>query len=340
MNQPLDDTRDQLRDAASQTTILRLAFIGLTDGLLEALDQAATLSSDELADRTDTDPTYVARWLDAAYGFELVDTDDDTFELTELGEAFLPDVPGTMMPLAIQSVLSARLADRLADLLRSGEQPGEAILGEFENVTPWFGRMLEAKFRPYFEGNVLPELEIFEQVDAESGRILDLGCGNGWYLRALLEEFEGLSGVGIDLMPESIRHARTTTAEDGLEGRLDFREADLTDFRTDEPFDVVVLNRTFHHVWEDRDEVFETAAAALADGGHLIAWEPAWPDGRDGLRDSKRRMLGMRNLAEHAMGNRLLTPDELRDAFEAHDFDTDIRRLDAIETLIVGRHTA
>lgn len=337
MTQELDETRQRLREAAFDTTTLRTAFIGLTDGLLETLERAGPLAADGLADRTETDPDYVARWLDAAYAFELVDPVDDEFELSDLGGAFLPDVPGTLMPLAIQSVLSARLADRLSELVRTGEQPGEAILGEFENVTPWFGRMLAAKFRPYFREQVLPALELFEQVDQRGGRVLDLGCGNGWYLRALLDHYEGLTGTGVDTMAESIRDAREATAEAGLDRRLEFREADLRSYRPDEPFDVVVLNRTLHHVWDVRDEVFETVDAVLADEGHLVAWEPAWPEQREALRTPERQMLGMRNLAEHAMGNRLLVPDEIAETFRAQGFAVDVRQLDAVETLIVGQ---
>lgn len=337
MVQRLAETHEQLRKAASRTTILRLAFIGLTDGLLAPLDGDGPLSAEKLADRTDTDPIYVARWLEAAYAFELVDADGESFELTELGRSFLPDVPGTLMPLAIQSVLSARLADRLSELVRSGEQPGEEILGEFDNVTPWFGRMLEAKFRPYFHEHVLPSLELFERLDSKGGRVLDLGCGNGWYLRALLDEYEGLSGVGVDTMTESIEDARRATDETGLDDRLEFEQADLTTYRPDDTFDAVVLNRTLHHVWDHRDEVFATVEAALADQGHLVAWEPAWPETREALREPERQMLGMRNLAEHAMGNRLLVPEEIGDAFEARAFEVEIRRLDAVETLIVGR---
>jgi SAM-dependent methyltransferase len=333
----LDTTLERLRDAASETTALRLAFIGLTNGLMETLDERGALTAEALAARTDTDPTYVGKWLDATYAFELVDNDGDVFELTELGESFLPDTPGTMMPLAIQSILSARLADRLSELVRSGEQPGEAILEDFENITPWFGRMLEAKFRPYCREHVLPILEEVADLGSETTRVLDLGCGNGWYLRELLDTYDGLSGVGIDAMEENLEHARHATEEAGLGHRLDFERTDIFDYRPEESFDVVVLNRTLHHVWDRLDEVFATIGASLADDGWLILWEPAWPDTRDALRDPERKGLGMRNLAEHAMGNRLLEPDDIQRACELHGYRTEEQRLDTVETLIVGQ---
>lgn len=337
MERSLDQKRDQLRDAALESTTLRLAFIGLADGLLEALADEEPVTAPDLAASTDTDPEYVARWLDAAYGFELVQTETDSYGLTELGRSFLPDIPGTLMPLAVQSILSARMADRLSDLLVSGEQPGEEILGDFGNITDWFGPMLEAKFRPYFREHVLPTLDIFREVDAAGGRVLDLGCGNGWYLREVLATYENLTGVGVDSIGENIEQARRAAAAVGLDDRLEFHEQDLFEYHPHRGFDVVVLNRTLHHVWERRDDLFAMLEGVRADGSRLIIWEPAWPEMRDALRDPERRMLGMRNLAEHAMGNRLLVPDDIRGALESHGFEVDVHRLDAVETIFVAR---
>lgn len=337
MERSLDQKRDQLREAALESTTLRLAFIGLADGLLEGLAEGEPLEAPDLAASTDTDPAYVARWLDAAYGFELVQSEADAYGLTELGRSFLPDAPGTLMPLAVQSILSARMADRLSELLVSGEQPGEEILGDFENVTTWFGPMLEAKFRPYFREQVLPKLEIFREVDAAGGRVLDLGCGNGWYLREVLATYENLTGVGVDSMGENIEQARRATVEAGLDDRLEFRETDLFEYHPYRGFDVVILNRTLHHVWERRENLFAMLEGVRADGSRMVVWEPAWPETREALRDPERRMLGMRNLAEHAMGNRLLVPDDIRGALESRGFEVDVHRLDAVETLFVAR---
>lgn len=336
----LEHKREELMEAAAGTLPLRVAFIGLVDDLLELLHASGPLDAATLAERAEADVGYVEKWLDAAYATQLVDEHDESdeqFELTELGEAFLPDAPRTLMPLAVQTVLSARIADRLAGFVRTGDQPGEEMLGEFENIKPWFGRMLEAKFGPYFRQNVLPELEVFGRVNREGGRVLDLGCGNGWYLRELAASYENLTGVGIDQMEPSIRQAREAAAEQGLAGRLEFHEADIFDYRPDRPFDVVVLNRTLHHVWTRRDDLLATVDASLADDGELVVWEPAFPEHRQELRHPGKRMLGMRNLAEHAMQNRLLEPDEVRRFLEELGMTVEAKAIDEVERVFVAR---
>ena len=62
-------------------------------------------------------------------------------------------------------------------------------MGERETLLPWFGPMLEASFSEMFEQTICPNIPIFAEVDARGGLVVDLGCGNGWYLRALGRQF-------------------------------------------------------------------------------------------------------------------------------------------------------
>jgi len=76
-----------------------------------------------------------------------VDVRDGRYALTELGRAFLPGEPGTLMPFAVGAVLGAHMAERAAGLMRTGERPGESVLAERATILPWFGPMLEATLR-------------------------------------------------------------------------------------------------------------------------------------------------------------------------------------------------
>jgi SAM-dependent methyltransferase len=101
---------------------------------------------------------------------------------------------------------------------------------------------------------------------AESGLVLDLGCGTG----ALAGEFRPDGYVGIDPDPRYVVHARRKhprhrfAVMDGT--RLGFGAA---------TFDTVVISGVLHHLDD------ETAVAILAEtrrvlrpsGGQLVAWE-------------------------------------------------------------------
>ena len=116
--------------------MLNIAYIGVTNGLLNKLAELNAATASELAKAAGVDEAYTIRWCDSAYAFELLDEKNGKFVLTESGNAFRPDVPDSLMPFAVQSVLSTHMADRAAELMASGERPGEVVLGERKMVLP------------------------------------------------------------------------------------------------------------------------------------------------------------------------------------------------------------
>jgi len=58
-------------------------------------------------------------------------------------------------------------------------------------------------------------------------RVLDLGCGEGTFLRALCQSLPDVQGLGMDLSSESVEAARERAAVAGLERRLQFFVEDV-----------------------------------------------------------------------------------------------------------------
>jgi SAM-dependent methyltransferase len=100
--------------------------------------------------------------------------------------------------------LTAHLLGQLPGLMRSGHRPGEVILGEHPAVAPFFGAMLEAGFGAVLGQAVLPAVPAYARQLEDGGLVVDLGCGNGWFLRGLLRRFPQARGFGIDGMDANI----------------------------------------------------------------------------------------------------------------------------------------
>lgn len=314
-------TNDELRltvmGQAQGAMTLNLAFIGVANGLFTALHRSGPAGSDALASAAGMDPGYVRRWCEAAFAFGLLEEDGGRFSLTELGAAFRPEASGTLMPFAVQAALSAHVAERASGLMRTGERPGEAVLAERATIIPWYGAMIEATNRGLFEKEVLPAVPAYREAGERGGLVLDLGCGNGWFLRSLAAAFPDLRGIGIDGFAESIAAAEAKTRDAGLADRLSFAVGDVYTFKAPEPLDLVTMNRALHHVWDRRDEVFAAIRAALKPGGSAVIWEPRWPDDLKTLRVPRRRGLAAQNLSEHVQGNHFLRPAEIEAALKA-----------------------
>ncbi len=335
--------KKQVMERAQGALSLQVAFIGVANGLFEALARSAEpLRAVELARSAEVDAAYTERWCDAAYAFELLDVDDNgALTLTELGRGFLPDAPGTLLPFAVMANFTGHMADRATMLMRTGERPGEQVLEEREAVNPLFGPMMEVTFGPFFERHILPQVAAFARIDARGGLAVDLGCGNGWFLRRLVKGCPHLRGLGMDMSAERIDQATALTEDAGLADRLSFKLGDLYHFASAEPVDLIAMNRALHHVWGQdearRRDVFRMLHNHLAPGGSAVIWEPVWPADRAELREPGKRGLAFQNLAEHIQGNRFLRPEEIVAELERAGLRAEVHLFgEGKESVIVG----
>ena len=337
MTQP--DLKQQIRAMGQGAQSLAIAYVGIVNSLFAELARLGGADPGGLAAAAGMDPGYVTRWCDAAYAFGYLDADGKIFRNTEMAAAMLPDAPGSLMPIAIQAVLNTHMAERAAAFMRSGARPGEQVMAERQTLLPWFGPMLEGNFARFFEDKICPAVPIFAEVDARGGLVVDLGCGNGWYLRALARRFPTLHGLGLDGFEENIGQATRLAAREGLGERLRFASGDAHDFALAEPADAIAMSRALHHVWEEGGATFvRHMRDNLRPGGAAVIWEPDWPADRSLLRAPARRGLAFQNLTEHVQGNHLLRAEEIAAAFAAQDMRPEIFHFaDGQEAVIVAR---
>jgi len=235
-------------------------------------------------------------------------------------------------------MLGAHLGERAAHFMRTGERPGEEVLGERDTVAGLFGTMLEGMFGPFFERQILPDLPVYREIDASQGLAVDLGCGNGWYLRRLARGYPNLRGVGLDLFDEAIAEARSRASAEGTSDRLDFRKGDMHQFTVDEPAGLIAMNRALHHVWDQKEQVFAFLCDHLGSGGAAVIWEPNWPGDRHALTDPGRRGMAFQNLLEHVQGNHFLQAEEIAAEFEKVGMRPEVHLYgEGNEAVVVGR---
>ncbi|MBQ8397659.1 MAG: methyltransferase domain-containing protein [Clostridia bacterium] len=92
---------------------------------------------------------------------------------------------------------------------------------------------------------------------------LDLGCGNGALTAKLAEA--GLRTIGLDASPELLAIAREQHPD------IRFIEGDATDFRLDEPVDIIFSNAVFHWIDAARQSaLLDCINAALKPGGQFV----------------------------------------------------------------------
>lgn len=120
-------------------------------------------------------------------------------------------------------------------------------------------------------------------------RVLDLGCGFGWFSRWARQN-GAASVLGIDLSENMIARARAMTSDDAIEYRI----ADLDHLDVDEnAFDLAYSSLALHYI-VDFDRLTRTIHRALNAGGHFVFTiehpifmapkRPGWSVDSDGRR--------------------------------------------------------
>ncbi len=115
--------------------------------------------------------------------------------------------------------------------------------------------------------------------EAGARRVVDLGCGEGYYLRALIEEPSVTEVVGVDVSPRVLEYAERKLNLDRRPDRqrekLTLRQSSVT-YRDDAiaGFDAVLLIEVIEHLEPDRIASLETSVFGAARPKHVILTTP------------------------------------------------------------------
>ena len=102
--------------------------------------------------------------------------------------------------------------------------------------------------------------------------ILDLGCGEGGYVKRIGERYPDKKMVGIE-----IHEAVAKAAEQSLQDfeNIDIHCGDLHEYEPEQPFDMIMANNLFHYIDpSERLQFFEKASTWLGSDGLFFVLTP------------------------------------------------------------------
>jgi cyclopropane fatty-acyl-phospholipid synthase-like methyltransferase len=106
-----------------------------------------------------------------------------------------------------------------------------------------------------------------------TGKLLDIGCGDGRFLLDALAGRPGWTGDGVDLNARAINRAQAVAQSRGLSERANFHVADINDWGA--VADTVVCVGTAH-AWPDRAAGFTALRERTRAGGRLVYGDGFW----------------------------------------------------------------
>lgn len=125
----------------------------------------------------------------------------------------------------------------------------------------------------------------FDTYEGSPLRVLDIGCGQG--RDSLYAVAKGHSVLGIDQAPSGIKALIEGGA--GLAGKVRGEVADLRTFRPNEPYDLLLINRTLHMLEkQERENLLRGLMKRLHRPGFIL------------IADEPRNMVGFHRLIEES----------------------------------------
>ena len=212
---------------------------------------------------------------------------------------------------------AAHQQDAGSDVLTTIGDPIEKVIGAFDSwIIRLYSRGRFTILRKIF-------LEEIGQYLPKQGRVLDLGCGFGFFSLYFAACEPGRQMFGVDIDPRRIADANEAVRRMGLDNAT-YQVADAAEWDTDETFDAAYLLDLLHHLPQNEVAPFLTRLRRqLRPGGTLIVKEvedrPLWKMWFSLLLD--RLMVGWKEPI------RYWPPTEMIELLESLGFDVKKHRM-------------
>lgn len=160
--------------------------------------------------------------------------------------------------------------------------PIKRSLGNVFNTSPFlrvlFYKMLDVLLLRTW--HIKREIRKVQDLLPRNAEILDAGSGFGQYSHYLAKKFPQSHITGVDVKEEQIEDCNNFFGRLGLSGRVNFQVADLTKFREEGKYSLVLSVDVMEHILEDV-EVFKNFSFSMKNGGILLISTPSDQGGSD-----------------------------------------------------------
>lgn len=260
---------EMIRGYLETTTMHALLNVGLID----EMQKSAGVDIDEFAARANLEPAVLHPLCEAFYCLGMFDRNGHGYSLSEKGRNIVEVMRGWLEVCYGYS----EVFHSLEPLLRKEKVYGRDFYRRSDFVARGSGEMENLLFFPMVNDIIIAH---------GYKRVLDLGCGDGTFLRTLCGLNSEVQCFGIDLAPAAIAEGNRVLRETGLEDRINLCALDISKIEQAAlpPIDVATVFFVLHELLYFGEDVllkFLKDFRRLFPDTPLIAFEAVRPPAED-----------------------------------------------------------
>jgi 2-polyprenyl-3-methyl-5-hydroxy-6-metoxy-1,4-benzoquinol methylase len=273
MNQNIVDKLAEriINETNSAISCLTL-YLGHKLDLFDLLRREGPITSEELSKKSKYYERYLREWLECTTANGYIDYDPTTrkFSISEEHARVLCDRDSITytIPFVYWTPVLSLAMDKLLEAFRTGKGVPYSAYGREVLYAQGEGN------RPMFVNDIsrwissMPDIE--DRLKSKGGRILDVGCGDGWASIALSKSFPLIKIDAIDVDLFSINNASKNIKEAGLSDRISAHASPIEKAPLEEKYDLVMTFESVHDMAYPIDALRKMKEMVSENGAVLV----------------------------------------------------------------------
>lgn len=295
-----------VEDMGSSVNALMI-MLGDRLGLYKALQQYGPLTSEELAQKTETSERYIREWLasQAAAEYITYDSANRKFALPPENAMVLADENSPVFIMGGYQLVRSLFKDedKFAEIFKTGKgfRWGEHHHDLFEGTARYF----KTGYLSNLVQSWIPSLEGMEERLKKGAKVADIGCGYGISTTIMAKSFPNSQFYGFDNHAPSIEIAKENAVKENVKANTNFQVVSATDNSIGSDYDLVAFFDCLHDMGDPLGSLKLARQSLKSDGACMIV-EPL---ANDRLEDN----LNLNGKISYAVSSVVCVPNSLAD---------------------------
>jgi len=246
--QKIDQLAERIINETNSALNCLTLYLGHKLDLFNSLKKVGPVTSSGLAAKTNYSERYLREWLECmtVNGYIEYDPSTNKFSLSEEHATVFCDRENSAytVPFVYWIPSLSSVIDKLIEAFKTGRGISYSSYGIDLLFAQGEGN------RPMFVNDIarwissMPDIE--KKLKSEGGRVLEVGCGDGWASISLAKYFPLIKIDAIDVDSSSISNASKNVKDQGLEERIFLYSTPIENVPIKEKYDLIITFESIH----------------------------------------------------------------------------------------------